>query len=237
MARIYDFQNYVSRTAGAPSGMPSASPPPAPLDDAGDSAMRFAGDLWPWLQSKGKAAGKFIASPRGLATGGALTLLGALAAAGNAAQTQDPSLTGVQAAAGPAGAAVGSLGTTAIGGALGGLLTMGNPLGIAAGATAANMLFGGAAAEGGADLARAVTGVSPSDRAINEYKRRVAAELEMREKALPIMNAEAEAELARRMRAASMQEMLNAQARAGQSLWGSLGYRPDTGAAIYGTVG
>ena len=234
MARIYDFQNYVRRTAGAPSGMSSTSPPPAPLDDAGDSTMRFAGDLWPWLQDKGRAAGKFIASPRGLATGGALTLLGALAAAGNAAQAQDPSLTGVQAAAGPAGAAVGSLVPTALGGGLG--LVLGGPLGAAAGATAANMLFGGAAAEGGADLARALTGVSPSERAINEYKRRVEAELEMRGKALPLMNAEAEAELTRQMRAASMQEMLNSQARASQALWSSLGYRPDSGAAIYGTV-
>lgn len=216
---------------------PAGGTPPS--GGGGGDGPRMAGDALAWLQPKAARASRFLGNPRVIGGGLALAGLSAALAAANEASTQDPTLSGLQAAARPIGAAAGQLGSTAIGTGIGALLGFGTPLTpltAAAGGFIGSMLPG---ADVGADIAGGLAGViepSQADKDINTWKKQQRAQMEMELERLPIARALAQEQLANEIRAARAAEVVNSQARASQALWSGLNYAAPSGAEIYGTV-
>lgn len=222
-------------STSAPGDVRRAAGGGTPPGGGGGDGPRMAGDaLTAWLQPKVDKAGKFLMRPRVIGGGIALAGIGALLAAANEANTQDPTLSGLQAAARPIGAGVGQLATTAAGTGLG--FVLGGPVGAAIGGTLGSLLPG---ADLGAGIAGGLAGVvepSAMDKQIRDYKKQQRAQMEMELERLPIARALAQEQLANEAKAARLQEAINAQARASQALWSGLNYTAPLGTDIYGTV-
>lgn len=214
-----------------------AAPQPA-ASASGGSGMRTAGGIWNDLkasfQNRGTGVNKFITSPRGLALGGLAAGTTALMAAAQAAQNQDPNVTGLRSVVPSATAGLTALLPGAIGAIGGGIV--GGPLGATIGASALSALFSGAAGEAGAGLGRALTGQSPTDKAVSDYLKQARAQQTIAEEGASLRNALADADAARQMRLAAAQSLLNSQNQMGQALAGALNYQSPVNPYI-GTIG
>ena len=212
----------------------AAAPRPA-ASAAGGSGMRTAGQMWDdlkaSLRNRGAGINKFLTSRPGVTLGLTAAGLSAAAAAAQAAQNPTPGVTGPLSLV-PAGtAAAGSLATTGAGALLGGLVTAGNPLGIAAGAAILPSLFNGA--EAGESVGRALIGVSETDQQIARARKQFMAELDNFKAALPAKIAQEDALRRGRIMEEQALAAMRAQAATSQYLWNQ---RSPDGSAIYGTV-
>ncbi len=139
-------------------------------------------DILGTFASQGRV-GRFVLSPRGLATGGGLAALAGLISAANEFNNPDPSRSSMQNAAAGAGAGVGTVGG-ALGGALAGRAVgaaLGAPLG-PVGAIVGSALGGMVGGEALKGLANVVTGAiegSPEQKALNQARRQAELALEL----------------------------------------------------------
>ena len=155
---------------------------------SGPSESRKAGDvlanLLGFMDPKRPGSfGRFVVSPKGIATAGGLATLAGLVNAAGEFNNPDPTRTGFQNLASGVGAGLGTVGGTLAGGAagrvLGGMLgAPGGPIGVLVGSTLGG-LVGGEALKGlGGAVARAIEG-GPEQQALNQARRQAELALEM----------------------------------------------------------
>lgn len=184
-------------------------------------------------KTQGNRLGAF-ARGKGMALLPAAAGIGALMAASDFASRQDPSLTGLQAAAGPAGAFAGGLAGTAGGAALGGLA--GGPIGALIG----GVLGGMAGPEIGGQLGQGLAGAtreSPEAKQLRLWKNAqqaaVDAEAEEIRTLAPLQQEIEQQALAQRIAALQAEQAIRAQDALQQSLNQQISMVPNAGAMAF----
>ena len=240
IARELDRRRMPSRLRVPRQSATTAPPPAAPAATPADVAAAAAGG-WDatkdWLGKRTAGINRFLLRPGVLAAGGIGTGLAALGAGANAMSNLDPAATDAQKLAAGVGGVGGDLATRFAGGALGFLLTGGNPLGAAVGSTLLPMVVDGAGA--GASVANAITGaVSPSPEARENMRRTRAAEtdLNIAMMQLPYIDAMKRGEMARNAEALRLQENLLANQDLRRAMLASVAYQPSNTPGILDSV-
>lgn len=191
-------------------------PGPASVPREPESEKRMAADVLAGMFSglgPDSGFGRFVFSPRGVATGGGLAALAGIVSAAQEFSNPDPSRSSLQNLAAGIGSGLGTTGGAVAGGlagrAVGGMLGAPlGPLGVVVGSTLGGMV-GGSAMKGLAEALAGVLEPSPEEKALRQARKQAELALELDkqrfETMLPLQTAAASA--AQNMRIKEQREL------------------------------